>query len=565
MRCAFGAACLVLAGGLAAPAAAEPPEPMLAGAPGLASAVQVGLAPPALGSDAPETPPEVAAGQRDLAWLQGLSMPDIPVRWDARVVDYLTYFKDDPRGQRSMATWLERARVYAPMIRDQLRALGLPEDLLYVAMVESGFDPSARSGAAAVGLWQFVSRTGAQYGLDANHWVDERMDPAKATEAAGRYLGDLHDKFGTWELALAAYNMGYGALLRTIKKYNTNDYWLLSRIEAGLPYETTLYVAKIMACAIVGENPERFGFEAQAAEAPVHTEVVRVPGGLPMRLLARAAGIDTDTLEKLNPALLRGRTPPGDSPYPLRLPADRVERFRARWAKIRPTHPIHRRYVMRFGESLSDVAHRFRTSVAQLRRLNDLDDDSTIGPGVGLLVPDVEPREPEGEAEPEPPVVAVPDADFVYPGRRRVFYKVAGDDTLEDIASFFQVSVDDLRQWNAVDPGAALQSGMILQLFVPPEVDLSQALVLGEDDVRLMTVGSDAFFAYQEEQRGRVRFRYTVRPGDTLESIADHFGLAVGDLMRINRFGRSTMLELGQQIIVYAPPDKAPADRAKDD
>lgn len=558
MRCALAGAMVLGAVCLAAgPAAAQ--EPLIARATDVTGPVQVGLTPPALTSEAPDPEAEVARGRSDLGWLRGLQMPDIPVRWDTRVIDYLTFFRTHPRGQRSMATWLGRARTHGPMIRRKLRALGVPEDLMYVAMVESGFDPKARSGRAAVGLWQFVRPTGAQYGLEKNHWVDERMDPVKATEAAGRYLRDLHEKFGTWELALAAYNMGYGALLRTIRKYNSNDYWRLSRVEAGLPYETTLYVAKVMACAVVGHNRDRFGFDDRTDPSPAEPDVVRVPGGTPLRRIARVARIDSDTLEALNPELIRNRTPPGKVPYALRLPAGTSERFHERWAKQRPRQPAHRQYVMRFGETLSEVAHRYRTTTAKLKRLNEIEDDSEVGPGVGLLVPAVSPRERGDEDEAEGPVVTVPDALFVYPDRRRVFYRVGGGDTAEDVASFFEVSVDDLRRWNSVDPGATLHDGMMLQLFVPPDVDLSQAVVLSEDDVRVLTLGSEEFFEYHEGQKDRVRFRYTVQPGDTLESVAKRFDLAVGDLMRINRFGRSTLLETGEDIIVYAPAKKAPA------
>jgi membrane-bound lytic murein transglycosylase D len=538
-------------------AARGEPEPW-AHAPTLGPAVQRGGVPLAFTSDVHEDPPRVAHGGPGVAWLSDVSLPDIPVRWDDRTVAYLEHFRENPRGRRSMAVWLERSRTYEPMIRERLRALGVPQGLLYVAMVESGFDPRARSGAGAVGLWQFVRATGAQYGLDANRWVDRRMDPVASTEAAGRYLRDLHKRFGTWELALAAYNMGYGALLRTMRKYNTNDYWVLARIEAGLPYETTLYVAKVMACAIVGENPEHFGFEAGVDQEPLRPEVVRVPGGVPLALLARAARASTEDLERLNPELLRGRTPPGDTPYALRIPAAAADGFHERWARLRPGQPSHRRHILRFGETLAEVATRYRTTARRLARLNAIEDPSELAPGTALLVPAVEPREPDPGSE--PPVVAVPDGAFLYPERQRVFYRVAGHDTAEDIAGFFRVTVDELRRWNAIDPGASMLDGMLLQLFVPTEVDLDRALVLSPDEVRVMTLGSEAFFAYHEEQKGRVRFRYTVKPGDTLESLARRFGLAPADLTRINRFPRSTLLDVGQEIIVYAAPDRVPAD-----
>jgi membrane-bound lytic murein transglycosylase D len=561
MRRVIALAVVLAAGVGVAPRSARADASAWAHAPTLTANVRAGGTPAAFSSDVTDEPPTgPARGSADLGWLQGLSLPDIPIRWDDRVVAYLEHFRKDPRGRQSMAAWLRRAHPHAPMIRERLRALGLPQGLMYVAMVESGFDPTARSPAGAVGMWQFVRATGAQYGLEADHWVDRRKDPDASTEAAARYLRDLHRRFGTWELALAAYNMGYGSLLRTIRKYNTNDFWVLAQVEAGLPYETTLYVAKVMACALVGENPERFGFDPSPAEPPAPTDVVRVPGGMPLALLARAAQVPEDDLARLNPELLRGRTPPGNTAYALRIPAASADGFHARWARLRPGEPSHRRHVLKFGETLAEVAKRYRTTAARLARLNALDDASTVGAGTALLVPAVEPR--ELEADSAPPVVSVPAGEFLYPDRRRLFYRVAGHDTAEDIAGFFQVTVDELRRWNAVDPGAAFVEGMILQLFVPPEVDLSHAVVLGAEEVRVLTLGTEEFFAYHEQQKGRVRFRYTVQPGDTLESLAKRFGLATADLTRINRFPRSTVLELGQEIIVYAPADKAPPDLA---
>ena len=137
-----------------------------------------------------------------------------------------------------MRGWWSRYGRFGEMIDEVLEEAGMPRDLRCVAMAESGFDPTARSRAGAAGMWQFVRGTGAEFGLDHTHWVDERLDPERATRAAAAYLGRLHARFGSWELALAGYNMGYGALLRSMRKYNTNDFWELSRIEAGLPFET---------------------------------------------------------------------------------------------------------------------------------------------------------------------------------------------------------------------------------------------------------------------------------------------------------------------------------------
>ncbi len=518
--------------------------------------------PPALTSDGPAEAPVVAEGGRDLAWLEGIALPDLPIRWDDRVVRYLELFRDDPRGRALMRAWYQRLGRHGAMIEGALERAGMPRDLRCVALAESGFDPTARSGAGAVGMWQFVEATGAEYGLERTHWVDERQDPLRSTAAAAAYLGHLHRRLGNWELTFAAYNMGYGALLRAIRKYNTNDYALLSRVEAGLPFETTVYVAKILACAVVLRNPERFGLSDVTQDAPITLRAVDVPGGVNLGTLARAAGMDRDALAALNPELLRGRTPPNAPRYDLRLPADRVDAFARAARRIRPGEEGQQAYVVRFGESLEDVADRYRTTVDALRATNEIRENERVGPGTALLVPAVAPREVRRSGE--PPVVAVPDAPFRYEGRRRAFYRTSSGDTLAAIAEFFRVTVDELRTWNHLDPAAAVPAGLMIQLFVPTSVDLARAVVLTPDEVRILTVGSDEFFDYHERQRGRVRVRYDVREGDTLESIATRFGLEPADLSRINRIGRSELLAPGRALVVYCAPERAPRPATAD-
>lgn len=520
--------------------------------------VRISAGPPAVTSDVPPPAEELAAPPSDLSFLRDLALPELPVRWDERVVRYLEHFRDDPRGQRFIRAWMERVDRYGPMIRQILERQGLPRDLIFVAMVESGFDPTARSHAGAVGMWQFVEATGQELGLTVDHWVDLRLDPERSTEAAGRYLAHLHRRFGTWELALAAYNMGYGALLRAIRKYNTNDYWTLAHLEAALPFETNLYVAKILACAIVAHNPDRFGIGDLTREPPIRWETVSVPGGVALSQIARAAGTDTDTLRALNPALRRGRTPPTAESWPVRIPPESADRFAERWARLRPEAPIHRPRTLRFGETLADLARETGTTVDELREINGVGEHERVGAGTVLLVPvGARRREPRDE---EPPVVAVPDGPREVPGRRRVFYRVVRGDSLDEIARFFRVEPEDVRRWNHVDPQAVLQPGMFLQLFVPPDVDLSRALVLTPEECRVLVVGSEEFFAYHEAQNGRIRFRYRVRPGDTLSHIAQRFGIPVASLARINQIGRETVLHPDDELIVYAEPSRVPPE-----
>ncbi|HVI03767.1 MAG TPA: lytic transglycosylase domain-containing protein, partial [Enhygromyxa sp.] len=192
------------------------------------------------------------------AWMSQLELPDIPVRWNQQTIEYLRFFKDDPKGQRMIAAWLNRMGRYEARLRAILAEVGVPEDLVYVAMIESGFDPSAQSSVGAAGMWQFMEPTGRVYGLDTDYWTDDRLDFERAGYAAATYLADLKTRFGTWELALAAYNAGYGLVVQSIRANNTNNYWALSEIENALPRQTVNYVPKILAAAIVGHNRDAF-------------------------------------------------------------------------------------------------------------------------------------------------------------------------------------------------------------------------------------------------------------------------------------------------------------------
>jgi membrane-bound lytic murein transglycosylase D len=512
-------------------------------------------------------------------------MPDLPVRWDARVVRYLEFFKDDPRGRQLMTIWTRRSGRYRELVRRTLRKKGLPEDLLWLAMIESSFDPAAHSVAGAMGLWQFMPDTARAYGLPLDRWADQRLNPEAATEAAADFLGDLHRRFGSWELAIAAYNMGYWGVAGSVRKYNTNDFWVLSRLEAGLPWETTLYVPKILAAAIVGHNPHVFGLADVAVEAPLDGESIDVPPGTALAAVAQAAGCTTKEVEQLNPELRASRTPPAQPPskdapaptagapraapdpgandYPVRVPPGRGATASQALAKLRTGQPPLQRYVVRFGESLEQIAATQRVPLAKLVELNAITPGEVVRGGTVLLVPLSSAPPPAAQAVAAAPAtppkddkasVAVVPADiFVYPDRRRVFYRVLVGDTLREIADTFHVTIDEVRRWNDLDPSARLQEGMTIQLFVPADADLTRALVLGESDVRVLRVGSDEFFSYWESLKGRKRIALTAKDGDTLAAIGNRYGMSPGMMERINHRNRGEKLASGDAVVVYAP------------
>ncbi len=495
---------------------------------------------------------------QDLAWLDHLEMPDLPVRWDERVVRYLQFFRDDPRGHATFANLFRHSGRWRDMMRRALRRKSLPTDLVWVSMIESGFDATAHSTAGAAGLWQLMPETAKIYGLTFDRWLDQRMSAALATDAAADMLGDLHRRFGGWELALAGFNMGYAGLASVLKRYNTNDFWSLSRSEGALPWETTLYVPKVFAAAVVAHNLAAFGFADLAVDPAVETDEVNVPPGTPLALVAQAVGCTTKDLEALNPELRASRTPPaaeGDaSACPVNVPQGKGAIAAQALLRLRRDQPPLDRYVVRFGETLDQIAAAHKTTTQKLVELNAIAPGEAVRGGTVLLVPHVEPVAGETPTATGPkPAVVVPSDVFVYPDRKRVFYRVLVGDTLKEIGSALHSSPDELARWNDLDPGARLQEGMTLQAFVAPDADLTRVVVVPESDVRVVGVGSEEFFAALEHDKGVKRITVVARAGDTVESIGRRFDVSPRTMERVNHQNRGHVLSAGDTVVVYVP------------
>jgi membrane-bound lytic murein transglycosylase D len=243
---------------------------------------------------------------------------DIPVTYNVQVKWWINHFQGPSK--KWFRTWLERSHRYLPVMKRVLRERGLPQDLAYVAMIESGFSPHATSTASAVGYWQFIETTASRYGLKINWWIDERRDFQKSTAAAARYLGDLYKLFGSWYLTAAAYNMGEGRLKRLIDKYKTNNYWVLAK-KPDFPKETKDYIPKMLAAMLIAKVPNLYGFTGVIPKEPYRYEYFYVPGGTDLMNLATALGIEHSMLEKLNPELTRGFIPGTVKNHRIRIPS----------------------------------------------------------------------------------------------------------------------------------------------------------------------------------------------------------------------------------------------------
>lgn len=379
------AACAIALGGCAVLRRAPPATP----APPFA-------APVAGEGTSPATPAAAPVGRRPRAprgevsesekpeWMRGFVLPDLPLRWSPRVSEYLELYRREPRAREIARGWLRRLVAHRPIVEAVLEREGLPKGLVFVAMIESGFTAGAVSPRAAGGYWQFIPDVGRAYGLEVSFWVDERRDLEKSTVAAGRYLGDLYHRFGSWELALAGYNAGVFAVLDSIVRYNTNDYWTLCQVEAGLPWETTEYVPKVLAVALVASNRKAFGFDDGGDAAP-EWDLVDAPAATSFDSLARRAGVTEDELAQWNPIYVRRRTPPDRAGVRLRVPRGRGERLGRAFAAVKPADLVPT--VVKPGETLARLAKAQRVSLARLRRLNAVLDDEEIAPGTTLLFP----------------------------------------------------------------------------------------------------------------------------------------------------------------------------------
>jgi len=242
---------------------------------------------------------------------------DYPIEYNSRVQTWVRFFQT--RGRKVMNNWLRRSQIYLPHVQRALMDEGLPADLGYMAMIESGFITRARSPAAAVGPWQFINETGNRYGLETTWWLDERMDFEKSTKAAAKYLKFLYKKFNCWNLAAAGYNTGENRITRLVDKHNTRNFWKIAN-SGGIPTETQNYVPKLIAAMLIAKSPELYGFQRPRDARPLRFERFAVPGGTRLDHLAHQIGVSKETIRDLNPELIRGYIPFHISMRTIRIP-----------------------------------------------------------------------------------------------------------------------------------------------------------------------------------------------------------------------------------------------------
>ena len=311
---------------------------------------------------------------------------DVPVVVNKEVERFIKHFQTS--GKKYFKKWLVRSGRYLPMIKKILKDSGLPEDLAYLALIESGFNPHARSRANAVGMWQFMLWTGRHNGLRTDWWIDERKDPEKASYAAAKHLGDLYSQFDSWYLAAAGYNAGAGRIRKAIRRNRTEDFWEIAKNRRSLKRETRNYIPKYLAAMMIAKDPEKYGFHNITPDEPLTYRKVRVDGPTDIKVIAKAAGTTVSEIKKLNPELRRWFTPPEYPDYEIKIPEERYAIYVNNMASLpkRERLKFHRHKV-RSGDTLSTIAERYRTSVRPIMYLNNLKSKSFIRAGSTLVVP----------------------------------------------------------------------------------------------------------------------------------------------------------------------------------
>ena len=372
----------------------------------------------------------------------------IPLVRNHKVDQFINFFQT--KGRKQFVIWLEREAIYGTLIREILAEKSLPEELIYLAMIESGLNPKAYSRANAVGMWQFVYSTGKIYDLDRTWYVDERRDIIKATNAACSYLTDLIEEFDNWYLALAAYNSGEGRVQRAARFHHTTDFWQLH----SLPRETRNYLPYFLAAAIIGQNPEDYGFE-KLSSTPIKYDFVELEKSADLSVLARSANISVKKLREYNPELRQSATP-NNGVYQLKLPMGSGAAFELNFNAIPEEQrfaPQYVRHRIRRGESLWTIAKKYRVSIHDLASVNKIRNRHKIKIGQVLTIP-VRGQFASSSSSRGPD------------GQTKIIYTVRRGDTLGHIAENYNTLARNIRSWNGLKFGAFIYPGQKLVLWV---------------------------------------------------------------------------------------------------
>lgn len=465
---------------------------------------------------ADDAPPRVE--HEGLTLLKDELIFDFPLVDNEQVRSYVDYYTGE--GREVFARLLHRAERYIPFMRRIFAEEGLPQDLTYLALVESGFNPHAYSHAHAAGPWQFIQSTAGIYGLSNDEWRDERRDFEKSTRAAARFLSELYDRFdGDWYLAVAAYNAGGGRISRAMEENGAEDFWELSA-NSSLRDETKNYLPKLLAVLTIVRDSAAYGFSDIPAAAPLAYDVVRLPEATDLELAARLCEVSFEDLRALNPELKRWCTPPYARDYELRIPAGSKSRFEKLYAQIPSDQRAgYKRHRVAKGETLSGIARRYNLRQSDLIALNRLENPRVLSLGEELLLPLHPSMARLAETKPVSARTSTPVVSKTY--------KVRKGDTLWAISRRFGASEKELRAWNGLNAKSSLFPGQSLKVA---KVEAPK--------------GKSTAQAAKAERK----IVYQVQAGDTLSAIGRKFAVPAERIQSWNRLAKNHILRPGDKL-----------------
>ncbi|MBX3041080.1 MAG: LysM peptidoglycan-binding domain-containing protein [Bdellovibrionaceae bacterium] len=465
----------------------------------------------------------------------------IPTEVNPMVEKWVNYFQG--RGRRHMERYLARSTRYEKLMKKVLAENGLPEDLFYIALIESGFSSAATSHASAVGYWQFIRGTGKRYGLEISRLVDERRDPVLATQAAAEYFKGLYSVFGSWYLAMASYNVGENRVKREVMKHGTRDFWELAR-KARLPAETVNYVPKFIAAKMIGKNPAKYGFEGLDYLPPIEYDTIVLEKPVNLRVMAEKMSLNYEDFKALNPRFKGEVAPTRDNKLDLRIPVGQSQ-LAMQAANDSVTDKVEyvadadtQIYRVRSGDNLSSIARRFRTTVAYIRDVNDLSRGKALKVGQKLYVPDRSPvsgrRTVARASTSTGSVSAAP--KVAVSGQAGKFHVVQSGDNLYTIARRYGTTIQELSRLNNLRRGRVLKVGMRLRLPT-------------EDGAASESKSASTVRSTRRTASAKV---HIVRRGENLSGIAERYNVAISDIKKKNRIRNPSSLMAGARLVIPA-------------
>ena len=472
--------------------------------------------------------PELTIESSELDSLMSIQIvfPDIPIEMNKKVENVIKFFQG--KGRKVFTKWLERSEFAVPRLTKILREQGLPEDLVYLSMIESGFNPKAYSYAHAAGPWQFISSTARIFDLKVDWWYDERRDVDKSTIAATKYLKKLYLDFDDWYLALASYNCGEGRVRRHIRKYGTRNFWELKK----LPRQTRNYVPTFLAAMIIAKNPTEYGFEEPVFKNSPPIDSVLVTECIDLNAIAEIVDTTYQYIKELNPEIVRWCTPPTQDSVWLNIPLGKVEDFYAGVGSIPESQKRSWvRHRVRSGETLSTIARKYGTSMQAIAdiKANNIRSKHQISAGKYLLVPVPPYKYTDKMAKTFP---SEPIDEYIPDGKKKIIYVVRPGDTVSEIAEKFNVGLSKVKQANNLWRKRYIYPGQKLTIYVAENYGVEQTF---SPNVKVTVSGKV----------------HVVREGESLWSISQIYNLDLNLLKTLNGFTSKSTIHPGDEIKLY--------------